>query len=280
MQSIDIKSRPKEKFKKNIEVALKEILKEYNVTQRTNCDYIRLYFNDTYSIIIKMLDIIDDSKAINVRMLVYNCDDYKGMHIADTVLMPKENRYNSINDIAIESLVNSIMHGYKFLESVKEATIDDTILIAWNLNEKVELDDRVLTCLDDSMIKEEEMNPEEFACYVAAACDKYNNMHNNKLYMTLAYRLEPTEDEHLFTSIITIDELTTGGFAYTVEYVTPSLYNEETRRAIRVTRAYNIEQLAIVLAKVSKWYFDLRDVRLPGEEFKFNISILKPEFWS
>ena len=277
MQSIDIKSRPNEKFKKNIEVALKEILKEYDVTQRTNCDYIRLYFNDTYSIIIKMLDIIDD-KAINARMFMYHCDGYKGMYIADTVLMSKEDKYNSINNMAIESLVNSIMHGYKFLE--KEDTIDDTILIAWNLNEKVDISDRIITCLDDSMIKEEEMNPEDFACYVAAACDKYNNMHNNKLYMTLCYRLEPTEDEHLFTSIITIEETTAGGFAYTVEYVTPSLYNEETRRAIRVTRVYNIKQLVTVLAKVSKWYFDLRDVRLPGEEFAFDISILRPEFWS
>lgn len=278
MQSIDIKSRPKEKFKKNIEVALKEILKEYDVTQRTNCDYIRLYFNDTYSIIIKMLDIIDDNKAVNVRMFMYDCDSYKGMYIADTVLMSKEDKYNSINNMAIDFLVNSIMHGYEFLE--KEATIDDTILIAWNLNEKVDISDRIITCLDDSMIKEEEMNPEDFACYVAAACDKYNNMHNNKLYMTLSYRLEPTEDEHLFTSIITIEELITGGFAYTVEYVTPSLYNEETRRSIRVTRAYNIKQLVTVLEKASKWYFDLRDVRLPGEEFAFDISVLRPEFWS
>ena len=61
---------------------------------------------------------------------------------------------------------------------------------------------------------------------------------------------------------------------------TYSLYNEETRRAIRVTRVYNIKQLVTVLAKVSKWYFDLRDVRLPGEEFAFDISVLRPEFWS
>ena len=274
MQSIDIKSRPKEKFKENIEVVLTEILKEYDATQRTNCDYIRLYFNNTYSIIIKMLDSFD-IEAIAVKMFIFNCENDRCMHVVDTIFMPKESG-KEINKTAIKVMADGVMQAYNFLEKGGDISINDDIFISWNLNESVDLDDRLVML--DMNIKEKHMNPKDFACWIGAACKKYNNIHNNKMYIDLDFQIED-EEEQIFTNIITIDELTVGGLAYTLEYCFPSLKTEK-RREVRTWRSYSIEQLTNSLSKAFSWYFDLRDVRLPDEKFDFQVSVLSPEFWA
>lgn len=279
MQSIDIKSRTNNKnFEKDIEVALREILKEYNITQRTNCDFIRLYFNDTYSIIIKMLPAFD-KEAIELKTFAYRFEDDFMMYISGAILLPEESSGSKeVFDSSINSLTQAVLHGFKYLEKAGEDS-DDIIHITWNLNEKVDLDDRLTSLSLEDCIKEEDMNPVDFACWIAISSEKFNNVHNNKMYINLAFQIEDEEEQN-FCTIITLEEMTFGDIAYTIEYSFPSLRNEKTMREIRVVRAYNRTQFVNALKRAISWYFDLRDVRLPNDKFDFEVCVLRPKFWA
>lgn len=277
MQSIDIKSRTKEMFKKNIEVALKEILKEYDVAQRTNCDYIRLYLNNRYSIIIKMLPTYDPNSH-TARMYSF-CDpgilgEERMFYLGDVMVSDYTMKPDYL-DVTVGFMVSYIMMAYKTLESINQ-NMNKNMTIQWNLNEDVDITDRLYSVGVD--IEEKEMNPKDFAVWIGIICDKLNNAHNNKLYLNLDYELEDTPFTR-FRTTITIEELANGRIAYNIEYKIPSLHNE-SREYIGDIRLYSIDHMTTELEKIVRWWFDLRSAALPGEKFRYEIDVLRPEFWT